>query len=570
MHESRSSDRKLHLGWISAAVCALLAGLFLVQLLGPSPKIIVSPETTFVTEPLRTNGLPDYEAYWSQQASVGITPENNAAPLIWQALWPGELSEEHWLALCEAMGLDRVPDSKAALVDPYDDSITEQIAVDLAKFYAESVGDENQAQDDSNADWQSLLNSGKADDAVMAASTRPWSSNQLPTLARWVKDNQQPLDLLVEASKRPRYYSPSPTTLNNSTDLLIAMLLPDIHMMRSAARSLPIRAMWLLSEGQTMDAWSDLLACHRLARLTAENNTLVGQLVAMAIEGIACRSTNVLLHHGDLSAAQARQILADLNRLEPVSNCTRAIGEGERLFFLDAALSFATGKADSADYLGTPNGPLQALSFARINWNSVLRQGNSWYDRMASATNILKREERLAELDQIEFDLGQLLSVSNSPSSVLGGLFSQNRRSEIVGNILMSLLLPATRSALNAEERTQMQLELTKLAAALAVYRGEHGEYPDQLASLVPNVLSTLPADLYSGKPCIYQRQEDGGYLLYSVFENEVDDSGTDMEGEIIEGEWVEEQPEDFDYSESDIVIRVPMPEFRLSAPPTR
>ncbi|MGI9429706.1 MAG: hypothetical protein ACR2NM_13675 [Bythopirellula sp.] len=570
MHDSRSSDRKLHLGWISAAVCALLTGLFLVQLLGPSPAIIASQETTYITEPLRTNGLPDYEAYWRQQASVGITPENNAAPLIWKALWPGELSEQHWLPLCAALDMDRIPDPKAALIEPYDDSITKQVALNLAKSFAESAGDENQAIDYSGADWQSLLNSGKADDAIMAASTRPWSSNQLPTLARWVKDNQQPLDLLVEASKRPRYYSPSPSMLNNSEDLLLAMLLPEIQMMRSAARSLPIRAMWLLSDGRSLDAWSDLLACHRLARLTAENNTLVGQLVAMAIEGIACRSTNVLLHHGNLSAAEARQILADLNSLGPASFCARAIDQGERLTFLDAVLYFATGEADAADFLGTPSEPLHALSFARINWNSALRAGNTWYDRMAAAVKIPQREERLAALDQIDFDLAQLFQQTNSPSNVLGGLFSQQRRSEIVGNLLMGLLLPASRAAINAADRTHVQFTLTKLASALAVYRAEQGEYPAQLSDLSPRVTEGIPPDIYSGKPLLYQRQNDGGYLLYSVFENEIDDNGTDMGGEIIDGEWVEEQPEDFDYSESDIVIRVPMPEFKFPAPPTR
>ena len=43
----------------------------------------------------------------------------------------------------------------------------------------------------------------------------PWMSEQIPPLAEWVAANQKPLDLIVEATKRPRYFSPSPTLINN-------------------------------------------------------------------------------------------------------------------------------------------------------------------------------------------------------------------------------------------------------------------------------------------------------------------------------------------------------------------
>jgi hypothetical protein len=60
----------------------------------------------------------------------------------------------------------------------------------------------------------------------------------------------------------------------------------------------------------------------------------------------------------------------------------------------------------------------------------------------------------------------------------------------------------------------------------------------------------------------------DSGYLLYSVFENEVDDDATDHQGEIVAGEWLPEKSEDLDFENSDLVIRVPMPKFALPNPP--
>jgi hypothetical protein len=76
--------------WVVGLLILICVGLFLYQLLGPDPAIVVSKETSYITSLLDENGMPDYEAYWMQQASEGVTPENNAAVLIWRAL--GSLS----------------------------------------------------------------------------------------------------------------------------------------------------------------------------------------------------------------------------------------------------------------------------------------------------------------------------------------------------------------------------------------------------------------------------------------------------------------------------------------------
>ena len=52
---------------------------------GKSPGLLVtiSKETTYITEPLRADGYPDYVAALNQRFSQGVTPENNAAVLFW-------------------------------------------------------------------------------------------------------------------------------------------------------------------------------------------------------------------------------------------------------------------------------------------------------------------------------------------------------------------------------------------------------------------------------------------------------------------------------------------------------
>ena len=48
----------------------------------------VSPETTYITEPLDAGGFVDYQAAVNDQLAKGVTPENNANVLIFQALGP--------------------------------------------------------------------------------------------------------------------------------------------------------------------------------------------------------------------------------------------------------------------------------------------------------------------------------------------------------------------------------------------------------------------------------------------------------------------------------------------------
>ena len=87
----QQAREKTRARWIFAGLVLLVLIWFLFQLFGPQGGIVVSKETTFITEPLGEDGLPDYGAFLLNRASEGVAPQNNAAVLTWQAMWPGEL-----------------------------------------------------------------------------------------------------------------------------------------------------------------------------------------------------------------------------------------------------------------------------------------------------------------------------------------------------------------------------------------------------------------------------------------------------------------------------------------------
>jgi len=71
-------------------------------------------------------------------------------------------------------------------------------------------------------------------------------------------------------------------------------------------------------------------------------------------------------------------------------------------------------------------------------------------------------------------------------------------------------------------EETAYQ-RLAQVSVSLTGYRARTGSYPAHLSDTVNG--EPLPLDPYSGKPFTY-RQSGGGYLLYSVGPNGIDDGG--------------------------------------------
>jgi hypothetical protein len=580
--------KKLNLLWLIGVILVLLVLLFVFQLFGPNPPIVVAPQTTYITEPLGANGLPDYERFVLELYREGVTPDNNAAALLWQALFPGEVQPQHYAAMATDLGLERMPSQQDALVPLQSNLVRQQLAAWLLQqFESQTAEDpmESSAGDEASVDTTNRLtrdaiavwsdtNSSVVEELLNQAMKRPWTSEQLPPLADWVRDNQEPLDLIVEASKRPRYYAPSPTLIDSKPNLLIEMLLPLSQSARETGRSLPARAMRHLGEGRSDEAWQDLLAVHRWSRLIAQGHTLVEQLVAVSTSSNACDGTIALLHHGQLNAEQAQRVQSDLATLRPFSAMARSIDQMERVAALNAFIGVGTGGGSEmfSALSGVQDNDFgnNAFNLISVDWNLVLRETNRWYDRLAAAANLPDRQARAAEFAKIEADMQQLVAESRVPGRWVAGVVSRHQRSQLVSSIMLGLFLPALNAAMEAQDRANAIFELTRLAAALAVYRAEHGAYPENLEQLVPGILATLPVDLYNAKPFVYKRDGDG-YLLYSMGENGTDDGGSNDRMQVVEGRSLDARGDSQSHrlqmqiiDADDIPIRVPHPPFKL------
>jgi len=533
MHETHAPRRKLRVLWIIVALILLRAGWIAYQQFGSGPPIIISKETTFIFEPLDEDGFPDYLEFIRQKKRRGVTLENNAVVLILQAVSPQKISLKDRQDFFSEFGVK----SQAKLSKPFLplDKETEKLFV--------------------------------------KAHYQPWQSQQGPQLASWLESNLSALDIAVEASERERFYAPlisEPTGTANEAPLM-SMLLQTEVCTTELANALCIRAMWHLGEGRHPSAKKDLLAAFKLARHVANEGSLVcsSQLSFQCNEYVN-RALCAVLTDTALTRDEAQAIQRELQEITPWTSVAKALKTFERFSILDAIMNMKHHGIDSLDGQDS----WSWIDFVQVDYNLALRDANDWFDKLDEQANLKNRSARKEASDQIDAELKKVSFRAIQEKESKQAKLDLRRRSQVISDILICLLLPATEAVLDGQDRANVELDLTRLAAALAVYRAEQKEYPEQLADLVPTVLPKLPIDLYSGKSFLYERKDDGGYLLYSVFENGSDDGGDSQGGEVIDGEWLKqgtsEQPEDFDSSETDLVIRVPVPAFEFPEPPSQ
>lgn len=71
----------------------------------------------------------------------------------------------------------------------------------------------------------------------------------------------------------------------------------------------------------------------------------------------------------------------------------------------------------------------------------------------------------------------------------------------------------------------EAQLDLARLAVVLEQHRARHGQYPDTLDAVAPDLSGSLPLDPFTGEPYRYEPSVDR-FQLYSAGPNRIDDGG--------------------------------------------
>ena len=494
------------------------------------PAFTISPETTFVTGPLDSQGFVDYETALNELLRKDTKPEENAVVLLWKVLGPKPEGYEVNDRYFQKLGVPKPAETPD----------------DFVSFVKFSQGKSAFGQGTTEFDQE-----------MDAVTKRPWLAKDHPLYAEWLEKNAAAMVIAEQASRCTKYFHPLviPRRDQNAGTLLDA-LLPILGKTREVAAAFARRAMLKTAEGKHDEAWADLLTVHRLARLHTQGGTLIEMLVGYALELVALDSDLAFLEHAQLSADKIRTLMDDLQRLPAPSAIGDRGGLTDRITHLDIVQQSyrnGFGVLESLSNNKEPPKPSRA-KLAAIDdwdWDLIFQISNDWFDRFEQAGRIQDLAERKLAFEELS---EELLNLPVTAGNILEQIAEAQihgsariSRSTKFANNLVRLLLPALHKIYNANDRREQRMQNFRVACALAAYKADNSKYPATLDALQPKYLPTIPLDLFSGEPLIYQ-PDDKGYLLYSVGENGQDDNGMSFD-DIPRGD--------------DLVIRMPLPPLK-------
>ncbi len=470
------------------------------------PKITISKETTWATEPVGANGFVDYVTVLNRQGSRGITLENNAMVPLSHALGPrpevSRLPDRYF----ELLGIEPLPDE-----GPYFDSLWKWWDRKGKKL---PPGGEKEFEG-----WEELANA------------RPWTANEFPDLAEWLADMATPLRIAVEASERTEFLTP---LFDEPGDPLCGVCLTVQQKTRELCRALVTRAMLRLGEENRFDAWNDLLAAHRLGRLIGRGPFAMDGLVGYGTEREVIAGELRLISETQPSSKFTSRYLKQLSRLPPISPIIDKINNSERASFADVVQQIA-GNRIATDDFGTDTDKawheklVEDAVIRQIDWDEILRTGNRRYDQWGVALRqptYRLREEALRPWDD---ELKRLTQRREKAAELFTTLKGKPALTSLTSDVLAAVWLPGIRGVHRHETRCEQWFRNLEVALALSAWRGEHDSYPEALVDLTPQYLATVPLDLFTDQPLRYERTANG-YHFYSLGINGTDDQGRGLE----------------------------------------
>ena len=484
-----SNHKKRRWPWVVGVIVFLLAAA-LIYNHWPTygPAITVSRETTYLTEPLNDDGTVNYFRAVVEAEPAGVTFENNAVVSLAQAFGPSAFSEYQREELLAALDLTHDPLVRNGPHFQYFGSFVRERFPDHAR------GDP------------------RPSDMLRDAKAKPWRTEDYPLLAAWLDTNAAPLQQVIEASARSRFYIP---LIPSGDDEMLWDAFQSYHFVRGTTEALIARAMLRGGEGDTDGAIDDLLAAHALARLVSHASSSIQWTLGCVLSNQASEATQDLIAEIPLTAEQARRMLDGLNALPPLRDIATML-QGQRLFWLDAMTALVHGKLSMDE---SSPGPLPRKS---VDWDVIFTEFNDVWDRQEAAYRVADLTDRHLAIEAFTGDYyrqyggeglqaairrGQLLAI---PSKIFPRFFRQSH-TRALATVIVAIYATSDIERIAAlGQMTEAHLAMDRLGLALVIHRQRRGQYPDSLSALAPDILDSIPTRPANGTPFIYERSETG------------------------------------------------------------
>ena len=566
-------------------------------------KITISPETTYITEPLLPDGRVDYIGALNRMLSEGVTPENNIYAGVFMLL-PGEMEiavfyarrDGHELSgsqqkyrekYFEMLGLGSPPDldtlrtlSPPGTSDVLDNSDPYQ---QLLRFYPkEEIDAKIETRKSKKADeYRNQYEDGKINGERLAemlqsleeenfrkfacrdiifnehSNTRDriFTEDEYPYIADWMKSTADLADKLIEISHRTRSYNPVVRTSDDQS--MFDILLPYVQTMREIARHLQIRGNWHFGRGEYDEAMECAFASLRNSfSLRSNSGTAVEEVVGVAMGGIASQSIANYLGHLE-TKKDAAWIRAKQQEYRAI--CERGTNRtplpiwliGEYLMNLSELVSMTYQLEYMKETFRTLSGSEEELMFLKkcydpdydYDWDKVLKRINTFWAEVEDIMLIPDTMRRIRAMERLDVRLPEKAQYIKNMV-----VTADMDRERLLADFIHCTRSPSLNAVLYAIARIECQTQMTDIVFSVAAWRCDHGEFPETLDVLVPEYLDRVPESLYTNKPMRYLKRA-GDVLLVNDETFLLDGSEAELEKKIADapvGDYVFPMPRSF------------------------
>ena len=264
-------------------------------------------------------------------------------------------------------------------------------------------------------------------------------------------------------------------------------------------------------------AFKNLQAMARLAQMERDENTLVAQMIRVAIASLGLSTTWEALQSDGLSDAQWKQLQDEWSKVDLFKGIERGF-VGERLYCFTHVELARKGETNAVSWDGSTT-PKWQDRFRTIIWRATVAQQDEMFYlktlgqyidkcRMVSAGTPAAEVNRL-----IQHDIDELNRVLSQPSALFKYPFS-------------AIAIPNFARACATAYRCEVQRRLAITAIGIKRYQLRNGKLPETLNVLTPEFCPEVLLDPMDWKPLHYRVNPDGTFTLYSVGENGKDDGG--------------------------------------------
>lgn len=309
--------------------------------------------------------------------------------------------------------------------------------------------------------------------------------------------------------------------------------LPYLTVLRDAARVLWIDALRAADDGDHERALDDLEAIAGTAEHAVEVPVLIGELVRVAIHGLAVDAAGVIVdrHASELDLASLDRLARLLDDV-PAGLDARAL-DAERWSFDDFMQRLYTDDGDgdgrvTAEGLrffrelvgGTGDGLLDGATRGGVGSALALPAVNAV---VASRREMAARADELFALAEADWERSWHEPAGDSVSDRVVAM--QSDPLDRVRYAPLVMLMPALSQAQRSSVHLRAEADAVRIAIAVERHRRRTGGPPADAAALVPEDLASMPPDPFAPAPLRLRIGPDG-LRVWSIGADRDDDDG--------------------------------------------